>query len=210
MTLLNYIHNISQTHLAGHLSPKSRPATPLPSEPVTPIDPEPPVLVYEPTTSESAVDAFVDAPTDPIVEPTPVEPAPAPVPEPEPTPVAVDPIPEEQPVAAEPVAVAPVEAVHAKEASAPILEPEVATATEVKPLVDDVSDSMDSADIQAHKQPTTTHAEAGTLHTATEAATTVDGTPADKPVEETPAVATTEHAAESAAEVKKEEKKVSC
>lgn len=40
------------------------------------------------------------------------------------------------------------------------------------------------------KQPTTTHAEAGTLHTEAEPATQVDGTPAEIPAtEETPAAA---------------------
>lgn len=40
------------------------------------------------------------------------------------------------------------------------------------------------------KQPTTTHAEAGTLHTEAEPATQVDGTPAEVPAtEETPAAA---------------------
>lgn len=64
---------------------------------------------------------------------------------------------------------------------------------------------MACADDQT-KQPTVTHAEAGTLHTPAEAATTVDGTPADVPAtEETPAVAF----AETPAEAKKEEKKVS-
>lgn len=142
MTLLNYIHNISQTHLAGHLSPKSsRPATPMASEPVTPIDAVPPTLPgTAPTPSESLPDAFVDAPTDPI---EPAEIATAVIAEPEPTPAPIaETVEEEQPAAAEPIALgAPIEskAEEHTETAAPIVQPEVAAATEVKPLVDDVS-----------------------------------------------------------------------
>ena len=152
MTLLNYIQNMSQTHLAGHLSPKSRPATPLPTGPVTPLEPEPtPIapIATEATPSESAcaVDAFVDAPTEPIIaepvnEPTPVvEPTSEPTPAPEPV---VETIPEEQPVVAQPIELgAPVETSHhaeeVKETSLPVAEPEVAPVPEAKPLVEEVS-----------------------------------------------------------------------
>lgn len=133
MTLLNYIQNMSQTHLAGHLSPKSRPATPLPSEPVTPaVESQPPVLVYEPSPAEP-----VDLPTEPIpVADAPAESAPAPEPAPAPVetvePVAA--VPDEQPAAEQVVLAAPaVEEV--KEVSAPATEP----ITEIAPLTEEVS-----------------------------------------------------------------------
>ncbi|KAK8850588.1 hypothetical protein IAR55_004507 [Kwoniella newhampshirensis] len=56
---------------------------------------------------------------------------------------------------------------------APVLEEAPAT-TVIPPLADDVD-----------KQPTVTHAQAGTAHTEAEPATTIDGTLADKPAEET-------------------------
>jgi hypothetical protein len=131
---------------------------------------------------------------------------------------------------AQPVEVAPVEPVAAVEPVAPVV-PEVEApketvpAVETAPVAEEVSSgstvstpgwrsssyllSTVRADSIQVKQPTTTHAEAGTLHTEAEPATQVDGTPAEVPAtEETPAAAAaTTEGEPTATESKVEDKK---